>query len=62
MTAALCALAFPMQSFLGIEILAAVREVEGNYARHARAARTLAEAHFDSDKVLTELLEYLGTE
>jgi hypothetical protein len=31
-----------------------------DYARHARAARTLAEAHFDSSKVLGRLLAELG--
>jgi hypothetical protein len=36
---------------------AAIREVVSNYARHAEAARALAEAYFDSDKVLTRLLE-----
>jgi hypothetical protein len=39
------------------EAVAAVREVEGNYPRHARAARALAEACFEADKVLTRLLE-----
>ena len=36
---------------------AAVEAIQGDYARHARAARALAEAHFDSDRVLTRLLE-----
>ena len=35
----------------------AVEAIQGDYARHARAARALAEAHFDSDRVLTRLLE-----
>jgi hypothetical protein len=39
------------------EAAAAIREVEGNYDRHARAARALAEEYFDSDKVLSRLLE-----
>jgi hypothetical protein len=39
------------------EAVAATREVEGNYGRHAKAARAIAEAHFDSDKVLTRLIE-----
>jgi hypothetical protein len=39
------------------EAAAAVREVEGDYPRHARAARALAEEYFDSDKVLGRLLE-----
>ena len=36
---------------------AAIREVEADYARHARAARALAEAYFDSDTVLTRLVD-----
>jgi glycosyltransferase involved in cell wall biosynthesis len=36
---------------------AAIREVEADYPRHARAARAIAEAYFDSDKVLTRLIE-----
>ena len=39
------------------EAAAAIREVEGDYARHARAARALAEEYFDSNKVLTRLIE-----
>jgi hypothetical protein len=39
------------------EAVAAVHEVEAHYPRHARAARALAEEYFDSDKVLTRLLE-----
>ncbi len=35
----------------------AIREVEGNYDRQARAARAIAEEYFDSDKVLSRLLE-----
>jgi len=42
------------------EAAAGVEEILANYKRHARAARALAEAHFDSDKVLTELLAKLG--
>lgn len=34
----------------------AIKEVIGNYARHAEAARALAEEYFDSDKVLGKLL------
>jgi hypothetical protein len=34
-----------------------IREVEANYSRHARAARDIAEAYFDSDKVLNRLLD-----
>jgi hypothetical protein len=42
------------------EALAGVEEIVGDYARHARAARALAEEHFDSDKVLGGLLLKLG--
>jgi hypothetical protein len=38
------------------DALHAVREIEGNYERHARAAREIAETYFDSDKVLQRLL------
>jgi hypothetical protein len=33
------------------EAATAIREVEGNYTRHARAARAIAEEYFDSSKV-----------
>ncbi len=39
------------------EAAAGVEEIERNYERHSRAARALAEEYFDSDKVLTRLLE-----
>ncbi len=39
------------------EAAAAIREVEGNYARHAKAARAIAEEYFASDKVLSRLIE-----
>ena len=39
------------------EAIAAIREVEVYYTRHAKAARAIAEAYFDSDKVLTRLVE-----
>ncbi|MPZ22517.1 MAG: hypothetical protein GEU28_03030 [Dehalococcoidia bacterium] len=41
------------------EAVAGVEEFYRNYNRHARAARDLAEAYFDSDKVLTNLLAKL---
>jgi glycosyltransferase involved in cell wall biosynthesis len=41
------------------EALAGVEEICRNYHRHARAARALAEEYFDSDKVLTRLLNKL---
>ena len=42
------------------EAAAALRDVFGDYARHAKAARAVAEECFDSDKVLTRLLGKLG--
>lgn len=39
------------------EAIAAIQEVEGNYARHAIAARVIAEEYFDSDKVLSRLVD-----
>jgi hypothetical protein len=38
------------------EAVAGVAEIDGNYERHSRAARELAEAFFDSGKCLTGLL------
>jgi hypothetical protein len=34
-----------------------IRQVEADYDRHSRAARAIAEECFDSDKVLTQLVE-----
>ncbi len=42
------------------EAAAGVESIHRNYARHARAAREIAVEYFDSDKVLTKLLEDLG--
>jgi hypothetical protein len=39
------------------EAAAAVHEVAGDYGRHARAARELAAAYFDSDLVLANLVD-----
>lgn len=39
------------------EAVAAIDAVEADYLRHARAARRLAEALFDSDRVLSSILE-----
>ena len=39
------------------EAAAALREVDAHHARHAEAARALAEAYFDADLVLPMLLE-----
>jgi hypothetical protein len=35
----------------------AIQEVEANYDRHAKAARGIAEEYFDSDRVLSRLIE-----
>jgi hypothetical protein len=42
------------------EAAAAVAEVEAAPARHADAARDIARAHFDSNRVLGDLLETVG--
>jgi hypothetical protein len=39
------------------EALAGIEEITGDYQRHARAARVIAEEHLDSNKVLTRLLQ-----
>ena len=39
------------------EAVACTREVVSNYDRHAKAASAIAEEYFDSDKVLTHLIE-----
>ncbi len=41
------------------EAVAGIDELRASYARHAAAARELAEAYVDSDRVLTGLLEWL---
>jgi len=42
------------------EVLASIEELNRDYAHHARAARVIAEDYFDSDKVLTRLLQRIG--
>jgi hypothetical protein len=42
------------------DVLAGIDELNRDYARHAAAARALAEQHFDSGKVLTRLLRAVG--
>jgi hypothetical protein len=42
------------------EAVAGVEEISAHYEHHARAARELAEAYFDSGAVLTRLLGKLG--
>lgn len=45
-------------SFITIEEAAnAIHEVETDYERHAKAAREIAEEYFDSDKVLTQMID-----
>jgi hypothetical protein len=39
------------------EAVAAIKEVEAHYARHAKAARDIAAAYFSADTVLTRLVE-----
>ena len=41
------------------DVLAATEALEGDYDRHSRAARAVAEEYFDSDKVLGRLLGVL---
>ncbi len=41
------------------DVLAAIDAINGDYPKHHRAARDLAEEYFDSDKVLTQLLSAL---
>lgn len=35
----------------------AIQEVEANYARHAKTAREIAQAYFDSERVLTHMID-----
>jgi hypothetical protein len=42
------------------DVLGGIDALRGDYAGHARAARTLAEEFFDSDKVLSGLLQRVG--
>jgi hypothetical protein len=43
------------------EAVDAIHEVERDYERHSAAARQIAETYFDSDKVLTRLVEIAMT-
>jgi hypothetical protein len=38
------------------EAIDGVKRIARDYAEHAQAARRIAEEHFDSNKVLTEML------
>ncbi len=42
------------------QVLAGIDALRGNYLRHARAARSIAEDLFDSDKVLSRLFQRIG--
>ena len=42
------------------DVLSAIDEMNSDYAQHSRTARAIAEEYFDSDKVLTRLLESAG--
>ena len=42
------------------EIAEAVREINGNYRRHSRAAREIAREFFEAEKVLASLLDRAG--
>jgi len=42
------------------DVLAAIEAIRSNYDRHSRAARALALEFFDSDKVLSRLLQLTG--
>jgi hypothetical protein len=42
------------------EAVSGIEELSGNYDRHARAARAIAEAYFDSNKILGRMLARLG--
>lgn len=42
------------------EALTAIAAVEGDYERHRRAAREIAEEYFDASRVLTRLLDEVG--
>ncbi len=42
------------------EAVAGAEEINRNYSGHCKAAREIAEAYFDSDKVLTKILDEIG--
>jgi hypothetical protein len=42
------------------DALVGIEALNHDYPRHARAARTIAEEHFASDKVLSQLLQQIG--
>jgi hypothetical protein len=44
------------------EAVAGIEAINGDYLRHCRAARAIAEEHFDSAKVVGRMLEQMGLE
>lgn len=42
------------------EAVAGIEEINGNYLLHSRVAREIAEEYFDSDRVLTKILNQIG--
>lgn len=42
------------------EAVAGIEAINADYMTHARTARALAEEHFDSDKVLSKMLQQMG--
>jgi glycosyltransferase involved in cell wall biosynthesis len=44
------------------EAIEGVEAIVGDYERHSRAARAVAEEHFASDRVLTRLLDRLAVD
>jgi ribonuclease I len=42
------------------EIVEGVKMINGDYAKHSRAARNLAREYFEAEKVLRSLLERAG--
>ena len=42
------------------EAVAGIEEINGNYLLHSRAAREIAEEYFDSDRILTRILNQIG--
>jgi glycosyltransferase involved in cell wall biosynthesis len=42
--------------------VAAIEAINGDYARHCRAAREIAEEYFDGRKVAARLLDSLGSD
>ena len=42
------------------DVVTAIESINGNYERHCRAARKIAEDHFASDKVLRSMLQACG--